>query len=162
MDDPETALELFKRETDYFIYNSILFNLEIFDINSDFAQENEEFKKINIKKKFILKTSDEKYDFMKQLQGELQSFYLELRGKLQNGQDSQLNQLNSSIRSAIYSIKCLNDIKRNIDNLQQSSKTLKFNFFVRIFGKLSMIMNPPPPSNLLENLFSVCSSLQQK
>ena len=130
MDDPETALELFKRETDYFIYNSILFNLEIFDINSDFAQENEELKKINAQKKFYLKTSDEKYDFMKQLQGELQSFYLELRGKLQNGQDSQLNQLNSSIRSAMYSIKCLNDIKRNIDNLQQSSKTLKFNFFV--------------------------------
>lgn len=130
LDDPETALELFKRETDYFIYNSILFNLEIFDINSDFAQENEELKKINTKKKFLLKSTEEKYDFMKQLQGELQSFYLELRGKLQNGQDSQLNQLNSSIRSAMYSIKCLNDIKRNIDNLQQSSKTLKFNFFV--------------------------------
>jgi phosphate:Na+ symporter len=130
IDDPETALELFKRETDYFIYNSILFNLEIFDINSDFAQENEELKKINTKKKFLLKSTEEKYDFMKQLQGELQSFYLELRGKLQNGEDSQLNQLNSSIRSAMYSIKCLNDIKRNIDNLQQSSKTLKFNFFV--------------------------------
>ena len=66
---------------------------------------------------------------MKQLQGELQSFYLELRGKLKNEQYSQLNQFNSSIRSAMYSIKCLNDIKRNIDNLQQSSKTLKFNFF---------------------------------
>lgn len=130
IDDPETALDLFKRETDFFIHNSILFNLEIFDINSDFAQENEEFNKININNKYFSKSVDEKYDFMKQLQGELQSFYLELRGKLQNGQDSQLNQLNSSIRSALYSIKCLNDIKRNIDNLQQSSKTLKFNFFV--------------------------------
>jgi phosphate:Na+ symporter len=130
IDDPETALELFKRETDFFIYNSILFNLEIFDINYDFAQENEEFNKININNKYFSKSVNEKYDFMKQLQGELQSFYLELRGKLQNGQDSELNQLNSSIRSAMYSIKCLNDIKRNIDNLQQSSKTLKFNFFV--------------------------------
>ena len=120
INDPETALDLFKRETDFFIHNSILFNLEIFDINSDFAQENEEFNKININNKYFSKSVDEKYDFMKQLQGELQSFYLELRGKLQNGQDSQLNQLNSSIRSALYSIKCLNDIKRNIDNLQQS------------------------------------------
>lgn len=129
LDDPETALELFKLETDYFIHNSIIFNLELFDINSDFAQENEEFKIINTKNKFFSKTTDEKYDFMKQLQGELQSFYLELRGKLKNEQYSQLNQFNSSTRSAMYSIKCLNDIKRNIENLQQSSKTLKFNFF---------------------------------
>ena len=139
LDDSETALDLFRRETDYFIHNSILFNLEIFDINTELIQENEELKKINTNKKFFIKTIDEKYDFMKQLQGELQSFYLELRVKLQNGQDSELNQLNSSIRSAMYSIKCLNDIKSNVNNLQQSSKTLKFNFFINKKAETSKI-----------------------
>ncbi len=154
LDDPETALDLFRRETDYFIHNSILFNLEIFDGNSDFIQENLEFDKINTEKKFFSKTSDEKYDFMKQLQGELQSFYLELRTKLQNGQDSELNQLNSSIRSAMYSIKCLNDIKSNVNNLQQSSKTLKFNFFLnkkaettKIYTQLSDVLKNKKNNN---------------
>jgi phosphate:Na+ symporter len=57
-----------------------------------------------VKKKFF-KKKEEKYDFLKQLQGELQVFYLELRPKLQSEQYSNLNQLISAVRSSMHSVK---------------------------------------------------------
>jgi phosphate:Na+ symporter len=42
---------------------------------------------------------------LKQLQGELQVFYLELRPKLQSEQYSNLNQLISAVRSSMHSVK---------------------------------------------------------
>ncbi len=127
--EPETALDLFRKETEYFIHNSILFNLELFDIDTKQLCEHPEFKLINEKRKFFSKSPEEKYEFLKQLQGELQAFYLELRTKLQVKQFAQLNQLISAVRSAMHSSKSMNDIGGNITNLRHSSKDIKFNFF---------------------------------
>lgn len=129
--EPETALDLFRKETEYFIHNSMLFNLALFDNDEKKIQENPEFKKINQERNFFSKTTEEKYDFLKQLQGELQTFYLELRTKLQGEQNSQLNQLISAVRSSMHSVKSIKDIVSNIINLRRSSKDIKFNFFVQ-------------------------------
>ena len=75
--------------------------------------------------------SEEKYEFLKQLQGEFQAFYLLLRTKLQDEQYAQLNQLISSVRNAMYSVKSIKDIGSNITNLSRSSKDIKFDFFIR-------------------------------
>jgi phosphate:Na+ symporter len=48
-----TALDLFKRETNYFIHNSMLFNLELFNSNTRYISENSDYKSINVKKKFL-------------------------------------------------------------------------------------------------------------
>ena len=127
--EPETALDLFRRETEYFIHNSILFNLALFDIDTKTISEKPEFKTINGKRKFFSKNAEEKYAFLKQLQGEIQAFYLALRTKLQDAQYAQLSQLISSVRSAMHSAKSMNDIDSNITNLRHSSKDIKFNFF---------------------------------
>ncbi len=128
--EPITALDLFRRETAYFIHNSMIFNLSLFEINTIFLQTHPIFTPINEKRKYLTKTQEEKYDFIKQLQGELQVFYLALRGKLQAGQSSQLNQLILAVRSCMYSVKSINDIGSNITNLKQSSKDIKFDFFI--------------------------------
>jgi phosphate:Na+ symporter len=98
-----TALDLFKRETNYFIHNSMLFNLD-FNSNTRYISENSDYKSINVKKKFFIKQKRRKV-FLKQLQGELQVFYLELRPKLQSEQYSNLNQLISAVRSSMHSVK---------------------------------------------------------
>jgi hypothetical protein len=69
------------------------------------------------------KTKEEKYDFLKQLQGELQVFYLELRPKLQI-RKYLLNQLISAVRSSMHS-KC-ERYRHNISNLRNSSKDIKY------------------------------------
>jgi phosphate:Na+ symporter len=128
--EPETALDLFRRETEYFIHNSMLFNIGQFEVDAKLLDVHPDFKILNEKKKFFSKTAEEKYEFLRQLQGELQSFYLELRAKLQNDEYAQLNQLISSVRSCMYAVKCIKDIGGNIANLSHSSKDIKFNFFV--------------------------------
>ncbi len=164
--EPETALDLFHRETEYFIHNSILFNLELFEINNESFQVNSEFKNINEKRKFLAKTQEEKYEFMKQLQGELQLFYLKLRTKLENDQDEQLDQLISSARSSMYSMKCINDIRSNISNLKRSSKDIKFDFFIHhkkatenLYHQLNSLISKKADVNF-EKLKSILSDIE--
>lgn len=128
--EPETALDLFQRETIYFIHNSMLHNLELFDIETKSLEENSEFKEVSETKNFLSKTKDEKYEFLKQLQGELQAFYLKLRAKLQDQQQAELNQMISAVRSSMHAVKSVKDIGSNIKNLRESSKDIKHNFFM--------------------------------
>ena len=51
--EPVTALDLFRRETEYFIYNSMLFNLSKFEIDMKLLQDNPDFKSINEKRNFF-------------------------------------------------------------------------------------------------------------
>ena len=130
VNEPETALDLFRRETKYFIHNSMLFNLELFIINASSAVINTDYKDINEKRNFFSKTEEEKYEFLKQLQGELQAFYLTLRTKLEGEKQVELNQLISAVRSSMHAVKSVKDIGTNITNLRHSSKEIKFNFFL--------------------------------
>lgn len=131
IEEPQTALDLFKRETEYFVLNSMLFNLEQLEIDTRWLQENKVLKNINASKKMNLKTPDEKYEFLKLLQGELQMFYVQLEVKLKDQQSTELRQLVSSVRSAMHSVKSLKDIKSNILDLRNSSKNIKFLLFTQ-------------------------------
>lgn len=130
VNEPETALDLFRRETKYFIYNSMLFNLELFKINTSSLEKNTDYRDINEKRNLFSKTEEEKYEFLKQLQGELQAFYVALRTKLEGEKQAELNQLISAVRSSMHSVKSVKDIGTNITNLRQSSKEIKYNFFI--------------------------------
>ncbi len=163
--EPETALDLFRRETDYFIYNSKLFNLDMFDIDNKQVNRNPEFETLNDKRKFVSKSPEEKYEFLKQLQGELQTFYLALRTKLQAEKYAQINQLISAVRSAMHSVKSMNDIGSNITNLQQSSTDIKFNFFIHhkketedLYLQLNALMEKTKPD--FEKLQSIHTQIQ--
>ena len=164
--EPETALDLFRRETNYFIYNSKLFNLHLFDIDNKQLNRNQEFVTLNDKRKFVSKSPEEKYEFLKQLQGELQAFYLALRTKLQAEKYAQLNQLISAVRSAMHSAKSMNDIGSNITNLQQSSTDIKFKFFIHhkketedLYLQLNALMEKTKPD--FEKLQSIHTQIQE-
>ena len=161
--EPETALDLFRRETEYFIHNSILFNLALFDIDLKLLSEHPDFKPINEKRKFFSKSQDEKYEFLKQLQGELQAFYLSLRTKVQDKRYAQVNQLISSVRSCMHSVKSMKDVAGNINNLSRSSKDIKFNFFTHhkkqtedLYQQLNVLMEQKtkPDFEKLERIFA--------
>lgn len=131
LSEPETAHDLFKLESTYFIYNAMLFNLELLQIESQPFQTNQNFQAINERKKYLTKTLDEKYEFLKSHQGELQLFYLQLRSKLENPENEELNQEVSAVRSAFHAVKGIRNIQNNITDLGHSSKDIKFNFFTK-------------------------------
>ncbi len=130
MSEIESSLDLYRLETTYFLYNSMLFNLELLDIDSDFMQWNEHFNDINKGRKYHLMTVEEKYEFLKILQGELQLFYVSFRTKLDSSELSRLTPLVSSVRSCMYAVKSLHDGRNNMDDLVRSSKDIKFEFFI--------------------------------
>ncbi len=155
---------MFRRETEYFIHNTILFNLALFDIDTKLLGGNAEFKPINEKRKFFSKTPEEKYEFLKQLLGELQAFYLDLRATLQDAQYAQLSQLISAVRSAMHSAKSMNDVGSNITNLRHSSTDIKFNFFTHqkkrteeLYQQLNELMEQKTKTNFekLQSIFVV-------
>jgi phosphate:Na+ symporter len=164
--EPETALDLFRRETKYFIHNSMLFNLELFKIDTQFIQKQSDFKEINEKRDYFSKTKEEKYEFLKQLQGELQAFYLALRTKLQPEQGSELNQLIAAVRSAMHAVKSVKDIGSNITNLRSSSKDIKYNFFLyhkketeKLYQELNAFISKEKEASF-ENLQAVFDTIQ--
>lgn len=164
--EPETALDLFRRETKYFIHNSMLFNLELFKIDTQSLRKQSDFKEINEKRDYFSKTKEEKYEFLKQLQGELQAFYLALRTKLQPEQGSELNQLIAAVRSAMHAVKSVKDIGSNITNLRSSSKDIKYNFFLyhkkgteKLYQELNAFVSKEKEASF-ENLQAVFDTIQ--
>ncbi|MDI1355192.1 MAG: Na/Pi symporter [bacterium] len=147
--EPHTALDLFRRETAYFIENSMIFNVSLFELDNTFLKVHPEFDRINEKRKYHSMTVEEKYEFLKLLQGELQAFYLNLRAKLPADHSGQLNQLMAAVRSSMYSVKCMKDVGANISNLQRSSKDVKFDVFLQC-------------KNATEELYHLLSSEMKK
>lgn len=148
--EPQTSLDLFRMETAYFLHNAMVLNLEQLDIETTWIISKAEFKRINDSKKFHSKNSIEKYEFLKLLQGELQMFYVALRTKLNENDYAELNQLVSSARSSMYSVKSLKDMNSDISNLLRSSKNIKFDFFTLrknqtedLYKLLNTIMDKP-------------------
>ncbi len=155
--EPETALDLFRRETRYFIHNSMLFNLELFKIQTNELDQQTNYNEINDKRNFDSKTPEEKYEFLKQLQGELQAFYLKLRAKLNSEGNSELNKLISAVRSSMHAVKSIKDIGSNITNLSSSSKEIKYQFFLHhkketeeLYLKLNLFLNTEKSSDFEE------------
>jgi phosphate:Na+ symporter len=128
--EPLTAIDLFRSEAEYFIYNSMLYNLDLVEINDHGLREHTEFQKVNERKKILSKSVEERYEYLKELQGEIQVFYLKLRPNIPEARNSELNQLISAVRSAMHSVKSMKDIRGNINNLVRSSKDIKYQFFL--------------------------------
>jgi phosphate:Na+ symporter len=137
--EPETALDLYRRDVEYFMHNCMLLNLEQFDLDTSIMEAHDVFKALNDSRRFMSKTKDDKYAFLRQFQGELQSFYLELRAKLEDEENVQLNQLVSVARSAMYAVKSITDITGDISNLSHSSKDIKYDFFVQQKNEIKVL-----------------------
>jgi phosphate:Na+ symporter len=165
--EPETALDLYRRDVEYFMHNCMLLNLEQFDLDTSIMEAHDVFKALNDSRRFMSKTKDDKYAFLRQFQGELQSFYLELRAKLEDEENVQLNQLVSVARSAMYAVKSINDITGDISNLSHSSKDIKYDFFVQqkneikvLYAKMYAVLQQKedPSFETMQQLFNVITT----
>lgn len=128
LNDPSKALHFFKLETSYFIHFVMIYNLSKLLNDKIVLYVSTDFTEVDKGNAFYEKTILDQYDFIKQVQGELQTYYIILRERINSIEKHILNQQIISIRSAIYAAKSMKDNEQNIDNLFRSSKILKFNF----------------------------------
>ncbi|MCC6371759.1 MAG: Na/Pi cotransporter family protein [Bacteroidia bacterium] len=131
VNEPQTCLDLFEKETEFLIYETVLFNASLFDIKPGDAGGNAFYDDINLKRAFYKRTDLEKFTFLKQVQGALQALYMQLVFSAKSPQQIHINQLNSSVRNAINSANELHGMLSNLSNLKRSSKDIKFNLFLQ-------------------------------
>jgi phosphate:Na+ symporter len=165
--EPETALELFKMETAWFLHNTMLFNLGLLQLPAVAMPGEPAYRELNDRKKFTQKTTDEQYVFLKQQQGEMQLFYLALRPSLTGEAYGALTRLAAAARNGIHAAKQMNDIRTNITNLRHSSKNIKFELFEArrqqteaFYVQLSKLLMQPGVSAAATELLAASAEIQ--
>ncbi len=158
-----STLEMLRMETSHFINNALLFGLSIFEVEEKEVTQQPELHRVNEQKEFYAMSFEQKYEFLKQLQGEIQSFYIRLLAETVAEKDLQkIEQLISAVRSGIHAAKSIKDIERNITNLRESSKDFKFNLHnqikkqtVDLYLRLNKVLNESKaPFDELQQLFT--------
>jgi phosphate:Na+ symporter len=81
-------------------------------------------------KKFLQKTVAEKYEYIKQLHGEMHRFYLRVQNNATSTADTErLENLISSIRNIMYAAKNIRDAQHDIEQVRNSSNDAKYGFY---------------------------------
>lgn len=135
----DTAIEMVEKEVELFIYRVIHLNMEAFHIIEVDNIENKF--KTNYENKGFLPDSltyIEKYNLIKQAEGEIFSFYSKLaEEKIEKNNRIHLEQLISSVRGAMYSAKGIKDIMDDRKEFSNSINELKFDFYELIRTQLT-------------------------
>jgi phosphate:Na+ symporter len=134
-----TAIEMVEKEVGLFIYRVINLNMEAFQIKEVDNAVNG-FKTNYENKGFLPEnlTYIEKYNLIKQSEGEIFAFYSKLsEEKIEKNKRIHLDQLISSIRGAMYSAKGIKDIMDDRKEFSNSINKLKFDFYELIRAQLT-------------------------
>ncbi|NDA61512.1 MAG: Na/Pi cotransporter family protein [Chitinophagia bacterium] len=127
--DAETAGVLLQQEVGYFMYNAIYLNASLLQITDTTRLQIASFDEISNQHQFHTSNIHEKYTWLKEHHGEIQSDFLLFRKKNYHLQNSELNLYISSARNILHAAKSMQDVSKNIYQLSRSSKSIKFDFF---------------------------------
>lgn len=127
--DAETAGVLLHQEVAYFIYNAIHLNASLLQVSDTSRLQIAAFDKLPNQRYFNNSNVHEKYTWVKEHHGEIQSDFLLFRKKNFHLQNGDLNIYISSARNALHAAKSMQDVSKNIYQLSRSSKSVKFDFF---------------------------------
>lgn len=153
--------EAFASEAAFFIYTCMQFNRSLLAIKND-SPGNKIFDKLLDEMKFSSKPHKEQYQHLQHVEGELQAAYLAFMETMNNEDQETMNLLNSAVRNGIYSSKSMKDVRKNISNLQHSSKDTKFELFTghrksttALYQKLyELLVSGVAQSDVLETLLA--------
>ncbi len=138
--DPVYSIELLRKEIGRFLQWSCVFNLQSFGYKAEDFFTDEAGDDSRLVSKMAETRSGYRYEFMKDLQGEIQLYYLVIRRSgLTDELVQPLEHLMASVRSSMHSVKSVHDIAENIQNLYQSSKEIKYDSYQEIRNKMKLV-----------------------
>jgi phosphate:Na+ symporter len=124
-------LSQLEKETMLFIYRVAQTNLEAFHIEEQLVDADKSIAAKALKKNRQYRTYNEKYENVKQAEGEILSFYTRLlKQKPADDELVRLDQLIASVRNAMYSAKGIKDLKKDRRELRESSEDIKYEQYV--------------------------------
>ena len=159
--DTDLALEALENETKHFISHVIDYSLELFNLDEDIKENH------TVHKNFTRKTVTEKYDYIKQLHGEMHGFYLRLLNTTSNKKETErLSQLIAAIRNIMYAAKNIRDAQHDIEQMRNSSNDTKYSFYTEsqeklliFYQRILKMLNKEKGTNHFEGLSDIYQSI---
>lgn len=122
--EPSGAVIAMEKENLHFLFSVHDFIMSCFGIKSRGIEET------GLRKSFITKPVDEKYEYIKYLHGEIHSYYIKIQQKAIDTEDvERLDRFISSVRNGMYSAKSFKDSLLDLEQLQKSSNDIKYEFY---------------------------------
>jgi phosphate:Na+ symporter len=129
--ETEFALEALENETRHFINLVIQYSLDSFAIKNDSRIGQAGYRE------FSDRSIAGKYEYIKQLHGELHMFYLKVQNAASiKAETERIENLISAIRNIMYAAKNINDAQHDIRQFSNSSNEIKYNFYTLSAGKV--------------------------
>lgn len=165
---PEAALLALEKETGLFILRVIRLNSEAFRLENLPIENNHNLDALLENNKIKLNKYNEKYDNVKQAEGEILSLYTQIIASDVDQKDLvRLNQLISSVRNAMYSAKGIKDIRHDRREMREAVVEIQFEqykflqdqlreFFIKL---LNLILDKEKPDTY-ETLISLMQNIQ--
>ena len=159
--DPELALDALENETNELIRVVINYGLDSFNQTERGAVNGA------LHKNYYSKALPEKYEYIKQLHGEMHGFYLKLQNIAKNKiATERLNQLIASIRNSMYAAKNIQDAQHDIELMRNSSNDIKYNFYTgsseklfSLYSQLQVLIKTKNGNNHFEQLNKIYLSI---
>lgn len=164
------SIDLMEKEVGLFIYRVIHLNREVFQIKHEEEADNIYKNYIKEKSFFNASTYAEKYNVIKQAEGEILLVYSKMIEESIHRDDlKRLNQLMASARSAMYSAKGMKDIIEDRKEFSNSVNEVKFDIYKLIKEQLSefyaqsnQILLETDQSKVLQRLIGLTQTIKQE
>lgn len=136
----ESTFELYRKEVLHFLRLCCAVNMAAFGIRAERLISEPGIADVENRRELFRLSDAARYAFIKELQGELQLYYLKLRrASLQDDQIESLEHWIASVRSAMHAVKCVHDISQDIENLFRSSKELKYKSYNEVRDDMKQV-----------------------
>lgn len=157
----DLAVDAFQKETRRFLFLVIEYVLHSFGLSASVIQK-------EIDGDRSKKSLTEKYDYLKLLQGEIQSYSIRLNKEtLTAAEKEELDRLVSSVRNSMFAAKSVKDSYFDIEQFRNSSNDTKYqlywqkrkavqNFYERLYTLLLS-----PPANAFEDMVDMYNKVHQ-
>ncbi|HMU46052.1 MAG TPA: Na/Pi symporter [Chitinophagaceae bacterium] len=122
--EPSAAIIAMEKEDRHFLFTVHDFIMSCFGIPSGNVKET------GLRKSFLSKPVDEKYEYIKYLHGEIHSYYINVQQNATDKEDiEKLDRFISSVRNGMYAAKSFKDAIPDLDQLHKSSNDVKYEFY---------------------------------
>lgn len=159
--DVDLALDAVEKETRRFMQLVLKFSISSFSDESDLIGGMEY-------KKFAEKSTNEQYDYLKRLYGEIHRYCSKVQNEPKTDkQTERLDGLISSARNSMYAAKNMRDISHDIIQLRNSSNDHKYGYYLAVWEKVSSFcrkvsgMLEEKPSQPVESMKQLFNEVQQ-
>lgn len=152
--DVDMAITAMRNESQYFLKMVMQYTVDVFDADAPGMFEKD------IPEHYKEGHQAEKYDLIKQLHGDIYTYYISAQD-LQHtkGQSNDLDRLMSSVRNGMYAAKSMKDAVPDIAQLKNSGNEIKYNFYKSSLQKAFPMVQGMAALLLTDNSASVFEDL---